>query len=270
VQKIIDWKNRDSWENIIISACNKILGTEYIDIIENNADKIICPDDYEEVCNLFSSLKNEEEILNFLINELKNSITHIQAYHACRPQNIESYYKNGIIPLSSIDIQLYFRKFLLDADIKISSNAIEFAISKVSIGDIEGITHLILDDRTLISRCGHYLIYGSEYLNTLVINLPQIGEYARNELKKFGKATIFVCKISIIHLSNWKELAQRMLAEHAYAIVHGRTNVHKLSHTIFMKERVPPENICYHYHPKLIKDPYKNKTWNDEENRYEL
>ncbi|KKR02896.1 MAG: hypothetical protein UT30_C0045G0003 [Candidatus Uhrbacteria bacterium GW2011_GWF2_39_13] len=269
---LIDWKNRISWEGLITSALSKNIGNDYAQIIRDNAENIQYRDDDEGTCNLFAGKRSRSDIIDSVSKELKKFVTNIQAYHACRTENVETYYKNGLLPLNPENIQDLFHKIFCEPEGLFSLEEIKCAISVVSIKTRENVTHVALDDRFLIRRCGHYLIYGSEYLNCLSVHLPRGGEHTRDILKNFGNATIFSCQVpfSWIETDELFELASCMIAEHAYSLAHNKTDVSNLDFAITVQGKIPPERICSHYHPEQIRDPYKQcRIWNDKKQSYE-
>ena len=268
----LDWKKRESWEHLVISALSESVGKDYARIICENAEGIRYRDDDEEICNLFANRLNKDDIINSVIRKLKESITTVQAYHACRAKDVDSYYKNGLVPLNLQDTRKLFFEIFCKPSGTFSKEEAETAILAVPTETITNVTHVLLDDRFFVKRCGHYLIYGSEYLNCLSVYLPGGGEHTRDVLKKFGKATVFTCRVpfSWIKPSGLLSLAAHMVAEHAYSLAHNKTDVICLNFTITVPGEIPPEMLCSHYHPELIRDPYKQRRiWNDTKSSYE-
>ena len=269
---LLDWKKRESWENVITSALSENLGKDYAEIIKANAKKIQCRDDHEDVCDLFANKTNSDDIIKSVIKQLKDSITTVQAYHACRTKDVDSYYQNGLIPLNLRNIQKLFLEIFCKPGGVFSREEAETAILAVSTETIENVTHIMLDDRFFIERCGHYLIYGSEYLNCLSVYLPGGGEHTRDVLKNLGRATVFTCQVPFVWIkaSGLLSLASRMIAEHAYCLAHNKADVIRLNLTITVSGKIPPEMICSHHHPERICDPYKQRRiWNDTKLFYE-
>jgi hypothetical protein len=104
---------------------------------------------------------------------------------------------------------------------------------------------------------GHYLIYGSEYHQALVVHLPGASEYTRDILKKFGRATIFICRLLFSEIYDLQHLASRMIADHFYRIAHNLQDVSAIDYTLTLRRKIPPSSIVRHYCPAKIKDPFK-------------
>lgn len=171
------------------------------------------------------------------------------------------------MPLYPLEVQQNFRNYF---NAYASHKDIDSAISAVSLNTIDGVTHVLLDDRDFIENCGHYLIYGSEYQNSLVIQLPGASENTQDILKGIGKATVFVCRLPFSSVTDLEYLISMMLADHYYRIAHKQEHVNIINYTIILNEAISPNAIIRHYHPVRIKDPLKNQAiWNDETMEYE-
>lgn len=165
--------------------------------------------------------------------------THIRAYHACRPLSIQEYLDKGIVPytkstaIKDIIDRLGAKRY--EEQIKENFNEM-WVDSEVSQRKV----WLALNKDTLLEDAGHYLIYGSEFLNTLT---NQIGR--RELLKDVGIPTIFYCDIPIEDISkDWLDDVERAINEHEDDI------------SVYVSQ-VKAENIIGLEHPKQIENPYK-------------
>lgn len=115
-----------------------------------------------------------------------------------------------------------------------------------------------LDDRFLIEYCGHYLIYGSEYLQSLCSNLRAKTHCDLNsQLRRAGTPTVFQVKIPVDQFENHelKSLADDALPAWAYCIAHDKPEPGLLDFAIMVGHTLPSEHIVSHYHPEAIPDP---------------
>lgn len=264
---IFDLKDATIWDPIVGKGIRTILGNSYSDILKKNSGKIRYRDSDSEACNLFSEHASRARILEEVTKEINNHFKEVLSYHACRPKRVDDYYENGILPLSPIETQKQFRNYF---SAYVSHKDIDTAIAAVSLDTIEGVVHAALDDRIFVDSCGHYLIYGSEYQNSLSIHLPGASEHTRDILKKIGKATVFVCRLPFSTVTDLEYLVPFMIADHFFRIAHNRNEVNIIDYTITLNEAIPPDAIVRHYCPIRIKDSFKNRAvWNDEIMEYE-
>lgn len=267
-KKILDWKDATSWDPVVKKGLTKCLGKSYAKTLKTNAGSIEYVDCEDDGCALFSGYASKDCQIACVIEELAQYFDEAFVYHACRTNEPAKYYEKGILPLSLIEAQTQFRErfksFASPADI-------DTAITAVSTETIDRVTHAIIDDRCFLQSSGHYLIYGSEYQQALVVHLPGANEYTRDILKKFGRATIFVCRLLFSEITNPEHLAARMMADHFFRIAHHIQEVSIIDYTVTLRRQIPPLSIVRHYCPSRIQDPFKGLVmWNDERNTYEM
>lgn len=180
---------------------------------------------------------NDEYELDFDID----GYTHLRAFHACRPLKISDYLNNGIEPIS-------YRSALQDVKDRIVGDYVskevailEFQKEWSEFEDMHKRVWLQMSKDLLLGTASHYLIYGSEFINTLAMNLG-----CRSRLKKIGKPTIFCCDIPM------EEITSMTLNEIQSSFNEGYTD-----DIGFSVDRVLPQNIIGYEHPtKRLTDPY--------------
>lgn len=165
--------------------------------------------------------------------------THIRAYHACRPVSIQNYLTNGIIPYTK-------QEAMADAIRKLKSKKSEKEIidefeKQWNESDVKNPrVWLELNKEILINESGHYLIYGSEFLNALAMWLG-----CREQLKNVGIPTIFCCDIPLENISEtWLDDIERTI------------NDNMIDDISIYVSKVQPGNIIGYEHPSRINDPY--------------
>ncbi len=267
--KILDWKDATTWDAVVSKGLKKCIGRSYAETLKTNAKSIVYVDCEDDGCALFTAHASIDSQIACVIEEIERHFDEIFVYHACRTNEPTRYYEKGIIPLSLIEAQTLFRERFKSFA---SPTDIDNAITAVSTETIDGVTHAIIDDRCFLeSGGGHYLIYGSEYQQALVVCLPGANEYTRDILKKFGRATIFICRLPFSEIYDLERLASRMLADHFYRVAHNIHEVSILDYTVTLRRMIPASSIVRHYYPTRILDPCKGFViWNEEHNKYEM
>jgi hypothetical protein len=213
------------------------------------------------------------------INEFRQLYSHIRAYHACRPDNISTYYEKGLL-LRSKDAQIErFRSIFLSGKFpELTEEMLQQSIKELTpYSDADGELCLAIDDRFIIEFCGLYLVYGSEYIAGLVNNLP-IENAKKHQylsvLREIGKPTFL--EINLPNTSEYVsdgiiwEIIQEILTGWAYCLANSITQPHHLDCTVSIIKPLPPEHICSHYHPGKIPDSHMgHKIYNVETGGYE-
>lgn len=185
----------------------------------------------------------------------------LRGFHGCRPRDVESYYRYGIQPANHRELDTQARQiFLTDEFPEVSAETIDNAIVRIGSSD-EHRVHAILDDRVLLNRAGHYLIYGSERVCAIAARLGpgELPDY-RQALKRYGRPTVFEVAIpwevptegELQHLS---EYISRELA-----FVRRGESVSELDFTVTLYQPISPGQILSHYHPEVVIDPLLGMT----------
>lgn len=168
--------------------------------------------------------------------------THLRAYHACRPENIQTYIHEGLLPFSrETALDDAIRK-LVGGRVTATNIRTQFeAIWQESDTSQHSRVWLALEKSELLEWSCHYLIYGSELLNALAMNLG-----CRDRLKRIGRPTIVVCDVPIEDISStWLNGLEEALWE-------GETSMRSIA--VF---KVEPQNVVNFLYPTgWVNDPY--------------
>lgn len=170
--------------------------------------------------------------------------THIRAYHACRPTSIQNYLTNGIIPYTK-------HKAMTDAIRKLKTEKSEKEIidkfeKQWDKSDVKkSRVWLAVNKEILLTGSGHYLIYGSEFLNALAMELG-----CREHLKNIGIPTIFHCDIPLEDIPKfWMDDVERTINDNMIEDI-----------SIYVPKVQAGNIICYE-HPKSIENPYMQGSY---------
>lgn len=174
--------------------------------------------------------------------------THIRAYHACRPTDMESYFLEGIKP------------FNVEEARQVAATTFGISINTVMENEPKPQSHsskcvyFSLFKKELLNESGHYLCLGSEYLIAIAARLDKgiSGKY-HEMLSNTGIPTIFICDIPIDLLPQYQTDA---VSEHYDPL--------NSNFACWISESLSPEHIVAHEHPTKIfnpfqRRPYKNK-----------
>lgn len=197
----------------------------------------------KKVLNCSSFIKNNESIL-----DIERKYTHIRAYHGCSTNDLESYYKFGIVPINEDFAKRQALELLVDDKITADTVLSVFDEHWNKFEQVHRSVWFCLSRKELIQYCGHYLIYGSEFISGIAVEL-----YLLDMLKGKGKPTIFHCDVPIKKIpkcffDSLKENLEMGDLENCGF---------KIEHTL------SPEEIIKHDNPDLVFDPLKgNRPYN--------
>jgi hypothetical protein len=123
--------------------------------------------------------------------DLKKEYSHIRGYHGCCPLCLDSYYVNGIVPINKSRTLKHALYLLRDDAISQDKIVKVFNFHWSNLMESQKYVWLTLAKKELIDSCGHYLIYGSEFICSMAAELG-----CQESLKK-GIPTIFHCDVPI-------------------------------------------------------------------------
>lgn len=196
-----------------------------------------------------------------LVRKLTRRFSYLRAYHACSPKSVASYYERGLVPLDAQAVAALAKELFLSGDFpELDEAQLNEAITRVGTATRVGRVYFDLDEELLIEHCGHYLLYGSEYVLAIAAQLErsQKRKY-RQLLKGMGKPTIFVCDVpwKLISAQTKRELVQRVTREAIDLVGRPSYRVSTQDFGFSIRKTLPPQQIVRHYHPQNISDPYQ-------------
>ena len=283
-KRIFIWKDFKEWKPVLEGMFKDILTPELKAKLKKNREIVEYCDD-PEAFETLSSKSIGDMITTEQINRCWQRYSHIRVYHGCRPVDVHSYYYKGLLLRDKGALVERFRKIFLSGKFpELTEEMLQKSIKEAapySIG-CDGESSLFLDDRLCVERDSHYLIYGSEYLSSLVNSLrfvsnpPPIENIEKyfSVLRGIGKPTIFEINLPNI-VENVRdnmmlELFQDMLTEWTSCVAHSRTEISKSEIGFSLRKPLPPEYICSHHHPPKIKDRHnEGKIYDTETGKYE-
>lgn len=195
------------------------------------------------MCREGKHLRQDKNV--YILEQCKNitdlsGYTHIRAYHACRPININDYIENGIHTFSKEDAWKIVRERLMLCGIKEEKIKETFELcwdeklhhfDKICVG---------ISKQELLTHSGHYLVYGSEFICGMAAQL-----FCQNRLKRIGVPTLLVCDIDICKFST----------DALEAIESGGLYDGTWDGGAFLNNNIDASEIIDYIHPKKMFDP---------------
>ncbi|AJE54173.1 hypothetical protein [Paenibacillus polymyxa] len=173
---------------------------------------------------------------------LQKDYTHIRAYHGCCTTNIKSYYENGILAIEE-DFARQNTVDLFSERISIEAVLNEFNKQWGKMNPIDKSVWFTLTRKELLESCGHYLIYGSEFINAIAAELN-----CQDTLRGKGQPTIFHCDVPISDIP----------IEYTSDLLEYIQDGHYDNFGFRIEHQLHPQNIVIHEHPSIVKDPLTN------------
>jgi len=261
------WHSR-IWNKTILSAISDYFSLKEINTIKRSGIKIYSSDISRLENWYFQKSGNYIQFDTWMAQILQNKFSGVRCYHCCRPPDVRSYLKNGIMPLRiQSAIEFARRVFVFESTQPVTEEVFNSAVNEVETDTRDGISYFGIDDRTLLRDGGHYLLYGSEYVCGIAATLTrfQFGAYDyRQLLKNYGIPTVFTCNIpfQLIREGTLLELSRVIICD-LFGPESEDPFVREIDFTISISSPLGPQYIAGYYHPTRIHDPFTDKLWNE-------
>ena len=196
------------------------------------------------------------ELDDLIAADFGRAFRSIRTYHACRPTDVGTYLRSGL-ELSRPE-QMKLQAFELFGSLGVTRAEIDHAYESHDLSSESGVLFLSLDDRDYVEYCGHYLIYGSERLQSVAAGLhPLYGSRPRALLREQGIPTIFDIDLPIefVDQRTLAELVRNMLEALFKAPKRIPRAAPNIDFTFTVKTPLPAACIRGHSHPASIRDP---------------
>lgn len=254
------WQDYMSWKDIIWSLLDDVIDDNVRQAFLEFPPEYVVSDDLGWLDKIVLQVKGEEwDTKELLAGRIWGYFRAFRAAHGTRLNTTDSIYTDGLKPLESEDFHTKARKiFLKGAFPELEEAHLQTAIVDVGTETREGHVYFEASEQFLINYCGHYMIYGSEYLAAIAAHLKGHQDY-RKILKSIGKPTIFVCDIPLEILSDYTilEFAGCALAKIFQELLDGEEFEPEddFGSSLSIRTCLLPEYIAGHYHPVIHRDP---------------
>jgi hypothetical protein len=251
--RILVWKDVQSWKNEVSQLLTDSFNETIESLNQTGADTLPLIDKEKMQNDILKNKNSQAEYTPLLITKLLDHYDRLKAYHACRPVDVQSYFSRG---LEFLDQSVAYDYFLSGNFPELNKKMIDDAINDLGSYSNKKRLDLHLDAEFLIKYANHYLQYGSEFLQAVAVSLKRIAGHDKDykeTLKQQGTATIFICEIpfSIITYEELSMLCGSLIEILSDALKNpDLTMPEERDYTISLFEKLPPEYIVDHYHPK--------------------
>lgn len=250
----IDWKQPTTWVSYIDVWLTPYLNEHRIEKLKGMGRQNLCIDDpawLEEI--LQSAISDQiEEITDDLAVDIEAAF--IRSFHGCRVKDATSFHEEGIRLNDPSVLADQVRAIVNEEpELKIDKARVESLLSKFDSWDRDtNRLYLSVDERGLIDDAGHYLLYGSEWIQCV------LGWGAHRVMRKRGVPTIIDVRLPLRTQSRQtrNELASKILHEWTRLTVDHESEVWKIDFSFILRDSIPASWVISHHHPTYVNDPF--------------
>lgn len=250
-----------SWKESVWNLIEDFATSEVIENFLKNPPRYVVGDNLSWLDNIVNRTCGEVIDSKYLLaDRLREHYNYIRASHGTRTSEVELFYRHGLKPLNAENYHDLAKKLFLGGDFpELNDDSLESAIQSVRSDLRQGRVFFETNEIELLSHCGHYLIYGSEYLVSLAANLGGARDY-RQILTKQGKPTMFICDVplDLVDDETLAEFAGEALEILFQELLDGQDyeeDTYRVA-GFCIYSPLPASCIVGHYHPESVPDPF--------------
>lgn len=255
-----DFVNHKTWHAAMWTLIDDFTGPAVRKAFLRKPPEYVVSDDLTWLDDIVrSTLGIEVDSKEELADRLMTRYRALRAYHGTSATSLEPFYTQGLRPLVIEEYHQRAREVFLSGQYpELSEGDLQRAIEEVGPETREGRVYFEANEHLLTERCGHYFLYGSEYLVAIAAHLGERRDY-RRALKGVGRPTLLVCDVPMRQLRRGMVLAlagmaleavfQELIDGEGYAPSKWRGIGFSIS------EPLHPACLVGHCHPTNLQDP---------------
>lgn len=256
-----DLNQHSTWNSVVWELISDFADARLQKAFLRSKPEYLVSDDLSWLDDLVLKLQGYEiDSKQVLADRLHRRFRAIRTCHGTSTHSLDEIYKQGLRPLAPEEFHAQARQIFLSGEFaELSEANLLSAIEAVGCKTREGHIYFEANERFLIEMCGHYMLYGSEYLTALAANLGGNRDY-RRVLKGRHPPTLLICDVplELIPPRTVTEFAGIALQSIFQELIDGPAydpiKWHGLAFSI--QEQLEPSCIVGHYHPSIPRDPF--------------
>ncbi len=251
------WSKYKSWRGIVLRLLADLIDENVFAELKRHPPCYFVSDDLTWLDEAIQRAKGifQPEICGTLLERLPRRYQFIRAFHGCRTDSQQSYLEQGLLPsdpcdLNRIAFEVFSNKQRVEAAIQ---DLVEKSLGSSYPDHNKGKVFFCLQMEHLVEDCGHYLLYGSEYLLCIANRVGEPGA-----LRRRGRATAIECNVPIkdIPVGYLRCLAGQILREifEKHCDRTYRTGI--LNFGFHITTTLEPKSIVGVHYPRPIRNPH--------------
>ncbi len=178
----------------------------------------------------------------------------LRTFHGCRVPDAGVFHREGLRRNNPADLEALARRLVAeDDDLASMRPKIEAMIAEFDNRERDtGRLYVCADERPQLDRSGHYLLFGSEWLQCL------LGWDAHQALKRYGTPTVVEVDLPFdwASVGTRREFARHLLQEWTRVFIMGETFSPAIDFSVILRRDIPAEMVVGHSHPRVLKNPF--------------
>ncbi|SKB01902.1 hypothetical protein SAMN02745166_03499 [Prosthecobacter debontii] len=260
---IFKWDDFREWERVVRGLMGNHLNDAVIARFKEEPPDYVVSDDLSWLDSVVRKVNGvrRPDSAQLLTRKLLEYYTHITAFHGCRPTSIETYTEFGLqacdpAKMQEVAVQIFGdNPKVWEAIEHLKGSSFEHSYEEHNQGKV----YFTLTQEEIVDYCGHYLLYGSEYLLCIANSIG-----AARKLRERGRATIIECNVPITRIGHGfiKELAGSILEKMFERVLDPESSMGS-GFGFYVKGSLPAESIASFHFPRQIPNPHNGRRLED-------
>jgi hypothetical protein len=251
--RLVHWRDRATWFSPLESWLEPLWAPSGKDSLRACRPLDLCWDDCEWLEVLERSLTADiETVQEALADRLELAV--LRAFHGCRVLDAGVFHRDGLKINDPARLEADVRKMVSEEEDlawlrpTIDQRLAEFEHRERDTGRL----YVCADDGPQLEHIGHYLLYGSEWVQVL------LGWSGHRVLRRRGSPTMVTIDLPLRLATpgTRRAFAATLLQEWTRVFVNGPTFVPNLDFTVILDQDLPASMVVDHYHPTVVKDTF--------------
>lgn len=250
--RLVHWQDRNTWYGTLETWLEPEWRPGGKDRLRKRKLDL-CWDDSAWLDALERHLRPSVEVL---IGGLSEDLSRakLRTFHGCRVADAGVFHREGLRRNDPAELEALARRLVAeDDDLAWMRPKIEAMIAEFDDRERDtGRLYVCADERPQLDHNGHYLLFGSEWLQCL------LGWGAHGALKRYGKPTVVEVDLPFDWASKGtrREFARHLLQEWTRVFLVGETFSPALDFSVILRRDIPAEMVVGHSHPRVLKNPF--------------
>lgn len=250
--QVFSWSEIGKWERAVRAMLADVIDARLVRRFRKRSPEFIVGDDLSWLDDLIGW---NESIHDVFTDRFIDHYDSVLAFHGCRPTRLAGYRRAGLRLCNIEKLNTLARRIfgcgdeIDNAIADLAHDRFGYSYSELNSARI----FFCLSKQFLVEHCGHYLLYGSEYLLCIGARLGR-----KQELRNRGKATVVevALPISILQRRDVRELCGRIIEEIFERVLDPQFRTLAPNFGFEVRHPVPPECIVAFHHPTRIPNPH--------------
>lgn len=251
------WNSYRSWRPVVLHLLADLIDRSVFDELKRNPPRYFVDDNLSWLDAAIERARGimQTDIKTILSERIPARYQFIRAFHGCRTNSVQPYLENGLLPSdpSALD-RIALEIFSDRARVEAAMQDVARPDSGGSYSDYnKGKVFFCLQMEELVEQCGHYLLYGSEYLLCIANRVGQ-----PEALRKRGRATVIECNVPVaeIEADDMRCLSGEILREIFERYCDRTYQPEILNFGFAITTALQPSNIVSFHYPTKIPNPH--------------